>query len=109
MMITLRPISSPEVQVPSGLLLLRQLKDGFHHQGADASYHAFDEHSQGEKKRAPMKIISRNINSGIWLCVKEVQLHSAGLRDQYVNLNFIENGIFSSPKTSNYVKCLPKG
>ena len=36
-------ISSPEVQVPSGLLLLRQLKDGFHHQGADASYHAFDE------------------------------------------------------------------
>ena len=53
-MLTLRSISSPEVQVPSGLLLLRQLKDGFHHQGADASYHAFDEHGQDETKRAPM-------------------------------------------------------
>ena len=49
-MLTLRSISSPEVQVPSGLLLLRQLKDGFHHQGADASYHAFDDHGQDERK-----------------------------------------------------------
>ena len=102
-------ISSPEVQVPSGLLLLRQLKDGFHHQGADASYHAFDEHGQDEKKRAPIKIISRNLNSGIWLCVKEVQLHSAGLRDQYVNIEFYRKQYIFITKTSNYVKCLPKG
>ena len=103
MMITLRSIYSPEVQVPSGLLLLRQLKDGFHHQGADASYHAFDEHGQDEKKRAPMKMISRNLNSGIWLCVKEVQLHSAGLRDQYVNIEFYrKRNIFI---TKNFQLC----
>ena len=56
-----------------------------------------------------MKMISRNLNSGIWLCVKEVQLHSAGLRDQYVNIEFYRKRYIFITKNFQLCQMFAKG
>ena len=47
-----------EVQVPRRLLLVRQFKDGFHHQGAPPPpHHQHHHHDNGENKSVATKII----------------------------------------------------